>query len=199
MVNINEIEDESITSKAIPANHKDEKDPYSEGLYVLEITSDQVNEYGLFLDDFYQKVRDNHKRQVTRTALTMIKGAIFAVGTKELNNPEWQEHCASSLREIFHEWKDGQMESDFNDFYKEKGIKLTPDESETFREFRLHYKYFSGIDHHEASTILGSLSAILNNKSLKLKDCYKEKIFLERVKNFFLILSQIINYSAKKA
>lgn len=191
-----EINDKELSGKSISTKYTaSENDPYSEGLYVIELTQEQVEAYGKFLDDFYQKIRDNHKRQVTRTAPTMLSGAIFAIGTKKLNNPEWQEHCASSLREIFHEWKDGEMESDFNSFYKKKGNKLTTTESETFKEFKLHYRYFTGIDHHEASTILGSLSAILKNRSLKLKDCYKDDIFLTRVKSFFLILAQIIEFS----
>lgn len=193
-----EINDEVLTGKSVHVKYTaSENDPYSEGLYVIELTEEQIKEYGSFLDDFYQRVRDNHKRQVTRTATTMLYGSIFAIGTRKLKNPEWQEHCASSLREIFHEWKDGEMESDFNSFYKKKGNKLTVEESETFKEFRLHYKYFTGIDHHEASTILGALSAILRNKSLKLKDCYENDIFLGRVKNFFFILAQIIEFSEK--
>lgn len=191
--------DEQLAGKSLSISHStDERDPFSEGLYTIGLTQEQVGEYGSFLDDFYQRIRDSRKRQVTRTASSMLQGAFFAIGTRELQNPEWQEHCATSLREIFHEWNDGGMESEFNEFYRNNSNKLKQAEKEVFKEFRLHYKYFTGIDHHEASTVLGALSAILKNNSIKLKDCYKEDVFLDRVKNFFHILSQIIELSKQR-
>ncbi len=176
-------------------------DPFTEGLFLVGVTNEQIDFWGLFLNDFYQKIRHKYERQVTRNALTMLKGAIFAIGTKE-KNPEWKEHCASSLREIFHEWSNinnGGLESDFVYFYKDKGNKkLTDGEKGIFKRFKLHYQYFSGIDHHNASTIMDSLQNLLNNQSLKLEDCYKNEIFIERVKEFFSILNKIISFSNYK-
>ncbi len=172
-----------------------EINPFTEGLFIVSLAKDQVDSFGSFINSLYQKVRDHHSRQITRNGLTMLRGAIFAIGTRKLSNPEWKEHCASSLREVFHEWNEGQLESDFVIFYKNKGNKLTPEESENFREFRLHYQYFSGIDHHNASTILSSLTSILKNNTLKLEDCYKDEVFIERIKDFFQRLSRIIEFS----
>lgn len=172
-----------------------ELDLFSDGLLIIGLSNDQINSLGSFINSLYQRVRDEHKLQVTRNGLTMLQGAIFAVGTKKLKNPEWKEHCASSLREIFHEWKEGDLSSDFILFYKKKGEKLTTEESDNFREFRLHYYYFSGIDHHNASMIQNSLINILKDNSLKLEDCYKDEIFIDRVKDFFLKLSKIFEFS----
>lgn len=172
-------------------------DPFTDGLYIVGLSKEGTETYGDFLNELYQKVRDTHKCQVTRNGLTMLQGAIFALGTKKQGNPEWKEHCASSLREIFHEWSEGQLESDCVLFYKNNGEKLTADESETFREFKLHYQYFTGIDHHNASTIQGSLIAILKDKTLKLEDCYKDEIFIDRVKIFFAKLNAILGFFRK--
>lgn len=181
-----------------PGDVQSEIDPFGEGLFIAGLTSNQVQVYGEFLNSLYQRVRDHHKRQVTRNGLTMLQGAIFALGTERIKNPEWKEHCASSLREIFHEWDEGQIEADFVKFYRDRGEKLTNDESEVFRGFRHHYRYFTGIDHHNASTILNSLIAILKDNTLKLEDCYKDQVFLERVKEFFSKLSQIIELSGRE-
>lgn len=174
-------------------------DPFTDGLYLLGINKDQVKNLGIFVNDLYQKIRDARNKQVTRNAVTMLQGAVFAVGTKKQNNPEWKEHSASSLREIFHEWSEGQLESDFVNFFKNKGEKLATNEAETFKEFRQHYQYFTGIDHHNASTIQGSLISLLKDNTLKLEDCYKDEIFIERVKTFFLRLSEIQGFTVKKS
>lgn len=188
---------ELIGRETIKDNTSSDYDPFKEGLFVSGLAKEQVRNLGLFLNELYQKIRDKRSRQVTRNGLTMLQGAVFALGTKNLSNTEWKEHCASSLREIFHEWSEGQLESEFVEFYKKSGEKLTTEESNTFREFRLHYQYFTGIDHHNASTILSSLIAISKDNSLKLEDCYKDEIFIERVKNFFSYLANIAGFSQK--
>jgi hypothetical protein len=196
------LEDKALLGKSISSGLSSaESNPYADGLHTIELSDKQVDVCGNFLSDFYQRRRKSKKykdKQVTRTAPTMLKGALFAIGTRKLSNPEWKEHCASSIREIFHEWKEGEMKTDFNDFYRNGKPKLNDVESTVFIDFKLHYDYFCGIDHHEASGILGSLTAILKNTSLKLEDCYKDELFLERVKNFFQILTQIIELSEKQ-
>lgn len=196
---MDELKDPELQEREVSGDgSSSDYDPFTDGLFTAGLSKKQVEAFGLFLNELYQKVRDNHNRQVTRNALTMLQGAIFALGTQKLKNPEWKEHCASSLREIFHEWSEGQIESDFALFYKNKGEKLTNDESESFKEFRLHYQYFTGIDHHNASTIQASLIALLKDNTLKLEDCYKDDVFIERVKGFFSKLSRIIEFSKKK-
>jgi len=196
---MDELKDRELKGMAVSVDDtSSDYDPFTNGLYITGLTKEQIETFGLFLNELYQKIREGHSRQVTRNALTMLQGAIFAIGTQKLKNPEWKEHCASSLREIFHEWNEGQLESDFSLFYKNNGEKLSSDESETFKEFKLHYQYFTGIDHHNASTIQGSLIALLKDNSLKLEDCYKDDVFIERVKNFFSKLSRIIEFSRKK-
>ena len=166
--------------------------PYDAGLYILKLTPEQIGKHGSFIADFYKKLEAQYKRQVTRTGLTMLQGAIFAVGTRDLKNPEWKEHCASSLREIFHEWRrNGDLSYDFNLCYRAKGSKLDPAESEVFKVFKLHYDYFCGIDHHEVSGITSSMRSLRNDESLKPEHCLKDDVFLETVQSFFSILSQI--------
>lgn len=172
------------------------QDPYKNGLFIAGITNDQVQAYGEFYNDLYQKVRDRRSRQVTRNALTMLRGAIFALGTQSMDNPEWQEHCGSSIREIFHEWTGlDTFKNDFKEFYPD-GWRT--EDAPTFSELWSHYQYFTGIDHHEASGVLASLQSLLNNRALKQEDCYKEGIFVDRVKRFLQITAQVIEFSKRK-
>ena len=172
---------------------------YGEGLRILELSEENVEKYCNFMSDFYARRRAEYPdKQVTRTASTMIRGSIFVFFSEKIQNPEWQEHCSSSLREVFHEWKIlEELSKDFVKFYK-SGSPLSDDEKKVFREFKLHYDYFCGIDHHNASTTLNSLTAILGNNSLKLKECYLKSIFIDRVKHYFHLLDEIIDISTNK-
>lgn len=172
-------------------------DPYSEGLYLAGLTDNQVNSYGQFFNNFYELKSKKQERQITRNALTMMKGAIFAIGTKKIGNLEWKEHCASSLREIFHEWSNGDMSSDFAQYYKLNGDGLTEEEKLFFRIFKNRYEYFSGVDHHESSKILFSLRTIKNDQLLKFEFCYKDETFINEVKDFFSALSKILEFVKK--
>lgn len=168
-------------------------DSLTEGLYIAGINKEQLLLYGEFYNEMYQKIRDRRSRQVTRNAVTMLQGAMFALGTRKTNNPEWQEHCASSLREILHEWNDsGKFESDYKEFYPNG---WPAKDSTLLRELRLHYQYFSGIDHHEASGVLGSLISLLNDSTLKLEDCYKPDVFVGRVQRFLQKTGELVELS----
>ena len=192
-----EIKDPILKEKGTPT---DNQEPFTNGLYITGLTKEQIEIFGSFLNDLYTKKRKKHKSyRVTRNASTMLQGAIFALGTKTLNNIEWKEHCASSLREIFHEWNNfNNFESDFSVFFRDKNNKLTSEEKDVFRNLKLLYQYFSGIDHHDASGIMGALIALLKDNSLKLEDCYKDEVFIEEVKKFFSNISKIIEFSKKK-
>lgn len=169
--------------------------PFEEGLYIVGLTNEQIDIFGSFINEIYFKIEKIHgrqNRQITRNGLTMLRGAIFAIGTRKMNNIEWKEHCASSLREIFHEWKNSDFRSEFILIYKNTGENLSDDESGLFELFKLHYNYFSGIDHHNASKIMWSLRQMFQDESLKLPDCYNDEVFIGRVKSFFNVLKAIM-------
>lgn len=112
--------DPILKDKSVGLNdNKGISSPYTQGLYALNLSNDEVEKIGTFINEFYEKIN----RNITRNALTMFKGAVFAVGTRELDNPEWKEHCASSLREIFHAW-DGGLSSGKFVFNKEDNTCL---------------------------------------------------------------------------
>lgn len=192
-----EIKDPILKEKGVSV---DNQSPFADGLYIVGLTSEQIEIFGLFFHNLYDKMRDKYRpRQITRNPLTMLQGAIFALGTKALNNPEWKEHCATSLREILHEWNgSGKFEADFISFYRDQDNPLTSEEKAIFKEFRLRYQYFSGIDHHEESGIMGSTIALLKDSSLKPEDIHDNKIFLDQVKGFFSNLTRIIEFSEEK-
>ncbi|KKS81040.1 MAG: hypothetical protein UV55_C0023G0002 [Candidatus Gottesmanbacteria bacterium GW2011_GWC1_43_10] len=178
------------------------EDAFTKGLYALGLDKNQLDAYGEFLNGFYKEVENKHKRQITRNALTMLRGAVFAVGTSSQNNPEWKEHCASSLREIFHEW-DGkdEIKSDIASIYNHNNSKggLTIDENRTLAAFWLLYRYFSAVDHHEASGAMHSLQEFKKDDSVKIENCMAENIFLDTAKDFFAHLSRIMEISRQRS
>ena len=176
-------------------NKIENPDIFSEGLYLAGLTTDQVNTVGIFFNDLYEKIRNkNRPRQVTRNALSMLNGAIFSLGTKEEKNIEWKEHCASSLREIIHEWEGNGHDfcGEFREFFPNSPKS---DQSEAYKNLKLSYGYFSGIGHHNASGIMSSLIALKKDSNLKLEDCYRDDVFIEVVKDFFKTTFQIIEFS----
>lgn len=170
--------------------------PLAKGLYIANLTNDQLRLAGEFFNDLYEKIRTRSRspRQVTRNALTMLTGAVFALGSKESENIEWKEHCSSSLREILHEWEGNGHDfvSEFREYYP-SSPKST--ETETYKQAKLYYQYFSGIGHHNASGILSALSALKKTSTLKLEDCYQDDIFIETVKGFLVCIAEIIEHS----
>ncbi len=178
-----------------------EEDPLARGLYTLGLERRQVDTYGGFFNSFYLEVEKRRERQITRSAHTMLLGAVFAVGTKYQNNPEWKEHCSSSLREIFHEWSGpDEFRRDLVSVYNHSNAKggLATDEEDSLTSFWLLYRYFSSIDHHQASGILHALRAFLRDSSLKIEDCVNDDIFIERAKDFFSHLSRISEIAKKR-
>ena len=171
---------------------------YENGLKTLDLADTQIDRYGEFLNDFYEKKAKKFNVQITRNAMTMLKGAIFALDTKKLNNYEWKEHCASSLREIFHEWPNGDLSNDFALLYKSKEDGLTDEEKLYFKEFKNRYEYFSGVDHHDSSKILFSMRALKNDQNIKFNFCHKDEVFINEVKDFFVALAKMINFTKEK-
>lgn len=169
------------------------------GLEILGLAEEQIEQYGIFINEFYDLLRDDDRgQQITRNGLTMLRGAIFAVGSRLRSNPEWKEHCATSLREIFHQWNGlANFQSDLNKYYRKKE-NLSVDEKDIVRKFWVIYRYFCGVDHHNASSIMGSLQSLHNDSSLKLEDCYHDEIFIKTAKDFFSTLSQIIDIARKE-
>jgi len=195
MIKDPELKDKSTSISYEPASDS----PFTEGLYILGLVEDQLDIYGEFFNNMYKILDKKHNHQITRNALTMMRGAVFALSTRKQQNPEWKEHCASSLREIFHEWNGPQnFNNDFLSIFREHGEGLSKDESNELKSFWLHYNYFSSIDHHEVSGVLHSLRQLRKDSSLKPKDCYKDDVFIALVKDFFSILSYIIEISKKE-
>lgn len=172
----------------------------SDGLVLAGLTNEQLQLAGSFFNNLYEKVRTRARssRQVTRNASTMLTGAMFALASKDTNNIEWKEHCSSSLREVLHEWEGNghDFASEFREYYP-NSPKST--ETETYKQIKLYYQYFSGIAHHNASGILSALSALKKSSTLKLEDCYQDAVYVETVKGFFICVSEVISYSNQPA
>jgi len=193
------MDDPELKGKSVTGDDEVAYNPYTTGLYVVGIVDEEIESLGIFMEDIYKKMCEKGMRtQITRNALTMMKGAIFAIGTNKLNNPEWKEHCASSLREIYHEWKNQDFTHCFQSFFRGENLPLTEEEKNILKTFYHHYDYFSGIDHHEVGKYVGALKAISGDHELKPDHCYKDDIFIERVKDFFLLLKKIASLSKQE-
>lgn len=166
--------------------------PYADGLLILSLTDGEIVRLGAFINNFYDKKSKKEGKTITRNALTMLQGGVFAIGTRTLKNPEWEEHCASSLREVFHEWPAGDISHDFSKYYR-SGVRLRENEKASFQILKERYSFFTGVAHHEGSRVMFALRSIRKDESLKLKDCYTDGVFIEEVKNFFIHLMELVS------
>lgn len=164
-------------------------DPYNDGLAQIDFEDEALQALGEFFDGFYQKTGKGGPRN----AATMFRGAAYAVGTKP-HNPEWQQHCATSLREIFMPWKgQSQLTSDIKKICK-SDKNLSKKELDAIAEFWLLYRYFTGIDHYEPQAIIGPMKQKYDNQLMKYEDCVTEKVFIEQVKSFFALVAEITTF-----
>ena len=175
----------------IPGGLGESQDPFTNGLFIAGLTEDQLKAYGLFMLDFYERL--SKKKLITRNAYNLINGAIFALGTERLNNIEWKQHCASSLREIVLPWDgDGQLICDFIEVYK---IQKTNEAKPLLKRIYLLYKFFTGINHHEPFTVDSTVRAIKGDPSLQTSYCHQDGVFIENIKEFFVNYSRMIELS----
>ena len=196
--------------KGIPKPINEEKtdnkiDLYSIGLSELGLVKNEIEEIGKFFFYMYSKLNASRKdRNIARNPLSMLKGAVSAFATKTFNNIEWREHCASSLREIFHGFSnDGEWTYSFKKIFFEN--EEMPEELKSLVSLaKLHYSYFSGIDHHEPSQIIGNFQSILLYKGklierggIKLEN-HSDNDFIEIVNDFFLNIKEIISLLIKE-
>jgi len=195
---------DNFEDKNIPSGYTSDSsqiDLYYKGLLLIDITNEQVEECSVFLFDFYKKIYSKSKRALgtTKNPNNMLKGAIFAVGTKDLSNTDWMRHVSSSLREIIYVWysikKD--INNDFGNFYK-NGKKLKPAETDTLNFLKKLYEYFSSVHHNDEVGIVQALRSLENDSTLEIKDCLEENIFLKYVKEFFISILKLARFSNYK-
>lgn len=172
--------DELLSSSAVPTENK--ADLISDALGVLvksdntfALTSTQIEE----ITTFFQNVFDADSNG--RTSLSLMKGSFFALQS-DPTNPEWEEHCAGSMREFLHQWKgsEGAISSAFN--------KVKPEDSTSFpnmtnsrssyERLRIFYEYFSAKCHHEHDNAVRALRSLFNDQSIKhdTSDTFKKVV-----------------------
>lgn len=151
--------------------------PTLESVYRTIGTNEEI------IDEIGDKFNLAYKKEgCARNGITYLHGAIFAVGSSGQGNLEWREHSASSLRELFHQWKsDGKISSAFNLAFPKKvpNMKTDPD---VYRRFKIYYEYFSAICHHDVVGETHSLRQLYSTKT-KGSDNHEE-IFIKMVNNF---------------
>ena len=152
----------------------------------------------LFTEVAIQTLGQSYQRvfaanEVSRNASSYLNGAMFALGTKNLRNPEWKEHCASSLRELFHHWK-GAPEQSYSHFKKAFGSGSTTypiyAEHQVFcMRLKSYYQYFSGKCHHKSDNAVFALQALCAPEQIKAEHDTDDK-FLEVVRRLLVELKE---------
>lgn len=166
---------------------------YSSGLEDIGLVDEQVEAYSRTIQDFYARLHAAQRCQPgTREVEVMLKGAIYAIGSCYQGNLAWQQHCATSLREIFLPWNDvGVIREDILYLENNPNAALAVQEDGDLRKFWHYYSYFCGIDHHDAEKIMHTLN-LITGESMLLQDCLKDEVFKARVVEFFAFLPLIL-------
>ena len=156
--------------------------PYAEGLKLAESSDVAVSELGERINSLFYSMNtdvtnNNRGYTICCNPITMIKGALFALGTKDLNNPEWKEQCSSSLREIFHV----NTIQFFKKGYKEKCSK---NNDAYLDRIELYYGFFTGFDHHEPVKWQSNIKPIMNDLNRKHSDGISDDEFIKIVAMF---------------
>jgi hypothetical protein len=166
--------------------------PYKNGLNFLGLSDIEVERIGQNIQNFFNEINKERGRNINRNPITMLRGAIFAVGSRNLNNEEWMEHCSSSLREIFHVWNDygklNGLQNDYRDCYFDNNAAINYIDKLKF--LWNYYDFFSGIDHHEQEKWRHALIR-LKRIDKKHTSGLKDDEFIEIVKDFFKLLKML--------
>jgi len=174
------------------------------GYYELDIEPKTIERMGETFNQLFIK------NKIERNGLTYLKGVVFALGSKRYN-PEWREHCASSLRELFHHWggDDGKISTAFNTAFRSfsRDDKFTSKDdsfpnsknSTIYFRFRLFYNFFSSVCHHNIFGMTKNYR-LLYGEDVKGNDISEAQFikvvrdFINEIKYFF---NQNIRYKAE--
>ena len=149
-----------------------------------------------YIDNYFKVIyRQNSS---TRNALSMLRGAMFALGSKGYGNPEWREQCAGSLREIL----DGcagqsKIANWFCETFKTKNLDFPSNSSnpEYYKRMQDFYAYFSEIHHHDCINILQKIQDIYGADKKAGDDT--EELFITAVGDFVNYLKVFFNTHVK--
>ena len=159
-----------------------------EGLQVIDLTQAQLEEVSTFYNDMYlsQKVL-NPRKEISNDTKRHVGGSIFALGSSKYN-PEWKEHCASSLREMMHPWKDKSMLNAYKNIYTDyNGLdqKIKDESSQLCNGLNIYYRYFSGIVHHNPTGIVSAYRDLGATPVEDYEECITDRRFVNIVQRFF--------------
>jgi len=170
---------------------ENELDPIAKGLVTLSLKKETVD----FLGQKFALIFESNGS--SRNGLSMINGALFALGSRG-RDPEWREHCAGSLRELIHECRGtDRIHSWFNEAFKSKNENFPKlQESKThFERINGFYDYFSEVHHHSSLYIIQKLQ-FLHGPQIKVGDDTPE-MFIALAKEFIELLVLFFEQYAK--
>lgn len=164
------------------------------GYSMIDISQEDLNYIGEMFNKIFVK------NNLSRNGLSMVRGAVFALGSKDYDNKEWREQCSSSIRELLHEWKQAHPISrafrSVNDktiiFPEPKGLDLN-----VYQKMEYLYAYFSSTCHHYNTRATYSLRKIMEDDALKDSD-NNDIVFIKVVNSFFSITLSFINKAVVK-
>ena len=178
-------QDDLLKTKKTTSQEITSFDPTKEGLLILGLTENEIMHIGKMFNLVFEA------NNSSKNGVSMIKGALFSVGTKKYENSEWREHCAGSLRELLDSCSThGEVSDWFCKAFKGKNkdfpsMKTNPND---YKKISAFYDYFSEIHHHNATYILYRLR-VLYGQDIKTGND-SEELFIKVVKDFiqFLLL-----------
>jgi hypothetical protein len=164
------------------------------GYSLIDISKEDLD----WIGEIFNQIFEKHKSP--RNGLTMLKGAVFALGSKKYNNKEWREHCALSLRELLHDWKEWpriaaafkKINNEKINFPDAKGPDLV-----IYQKMQYYYDYFSSTCHHYNTFATFSLRLILDDKNLKDSD-NNDEMYLKIVNSFINMTLSLMNNCINK-
>ena len=163
-----------------------------EGLISINTSEEDINYLGNIFNEIFAA------NNSSRNGLTMLNGAMYALGTRQKENLEWREHCAGSLRELIHECRGtGNISRWFCNTYKENNNNFPNSKtaSKEYSKIDAFYNYFSEIHHHNSVHILQKLQSLYGSK-IKVGDD-SEKMFVKVVKDFVETLLNFFHENIK--
>jgi|GEM_PF-2236762 len=169
------LKNRSLSSGLIADTHDFKK----EGLVLVSVSQEDVEYLGKKFNEIFTK------NNSSRNGLSMLNGALYALGAKQKNNPEWREHCAGSLRELIHECRGvGQISSWFCGTFKQKNSTFPNSltNSEDYAKINGFYDYFSEIHHHNSLHIIQRLQFLYGDHVKVGED--SEQMFVKAVRDF---------------
>jgi hypothetical protein len=190
------MEDQALKDKGgVPVNPEysgGRIDFIGDGLALVKLQETDLEYIGNYFQAIYRQ------NSSSRNALSMLRGAMFSLGSKSYGNPEWREQCAGSLREILDGCAgQGNIANWFCATFKAKNQDFPSNSSnpEYYKRMQDFYAYFSEVHHHDCINILQKIQDLYGADKKAGDDT--EELFINAAGDFIGYLVKFFNTNVK--